>query len=121
MPGGLPTFCLTIASGGTTIPAAGFGGASYEMAATCWAFAKKRPLFETRYGGQQYHGLSLYTSVYFYTATFQKIAKEKLAYLVPEARIDVFRGVAKDSEAEAELCPTMVARTVACWNLIILI
>ena len=29
-----------------------------------------------------------------------------------EARIDVFRGVAKDSEVEAELCPTMVARTV---------
>ena len=34
-----------------------------------------------------------------------------------EARIDVFRGVAKDSEVEAELCPTMVARTVACLEL----
>lgn len=34
-----------------------------------------------------------------------------------EARIDVFRGVAKDSEVEAELCPTMVARTVACHEL----
>ena len=28
-----------------------------------------------------------------------------------EARIDVFRGVAKDSEVEPEMCPTMVART----------
>lgn len=30
-----------------------------------------------------------------------------------EARIDVFRGVAKDSEVEAEQCPTMIARRVS--------
>ena len=29
-----------------------------------------------------------------------------------QARIDVFRGVAKDAEVEAEMCPTQVARTV---------
>ena len=32
--------------------------------------------------------------------------------LKAKARIDVFRGVAKDAEVEAEMCPTMVARTV---------
>lgn len=38
--------------------------------------------------------------------------QQHVGLLPKNARINVFRGVAKDSEVEAELCPTMVARTV---------
>ncbi|CAE7243767.1 SMU1 [Symbiodinium sp. CCMP2592] len=38
--------------------------------------------------------------------------QQHVGLLPKNARIDVFRGVAKDAEVEAEMCPTMVARTV---------
>ncbi|CAJ1430246.1 unnamed protein product [Effrenium voratum] len=38
--------------------------------------------------------------------------QQHVGLLPKNARIDVFRGVAKDSEVEPEMCPTMVARTV---------
>ncbi|CAK9038532.1 WD40 repeat-containing protein SMU1 (Smu-1 suppressor of mec-8 and unc-52 protein homolog) [Durusdinium trenchii] len=38
--------------------------------------------------------------------------QQHVGLLPKNARIDVFRGVAKDSEVEAEQCPTMIARRV---------
>lgn len=37
--------------------------------------------------------------------------QQHVGILPKNARIDVFRGVAKDSEAEPEVCPSVVART----------